>query len=63
LGPNEGQNKEMFDKYLKNVLLINHRAECIDIAREHHWGKEIQVCSNEVPGITKGHALKGRSFI
>jgi len=31
-------------------LLMNHRPECIDIL-----GKEIQVCSNEAPGVSIGH--------
>jgi len=26
-------------------------------------GKEIQVCSNEVPGVINGHDLRGHSFI
>jgi len=30
---------------------------------DHPWGKEIQVCSNEGPGVTNGHALRGHSFI
>jgi len=29
---------------------------------EHPWGKEIQVCSNEVPRVTNGHARRGHSF-
>jgi len=30
-GTEKGQNKENFDKSLKNVLLTNHWPECIDI--------------------------------
>jgi len=30
---------------------------------KHPWGKEIQVCSNEVPGVINGHALRGNNFI
>jgi len=30
---------------------------------EHPYGKEIQACSNEVPGVTNGHALRGHNFI
>jgi len=30
---------------------------------EHPWGKEIQVCSNEVPGVINGHTLRGHIFI
>jgi len=34
---------------------MNHWLECIDIfGREHPWGKEIQVCSNEVPRVKYG---------
>jgi len=30
---------------------------------KHPWGKEIQLCSNEVPGITNGHTdTKGTHF-
>jgi len=29
---------------------------------EHPWGKEIQVCSHEVPGVINGHALRGHNF-
>jgi len=24
---------------------------------EHHWGKEIKICTNEVPGVTNGHTF------
>jgi len=27
------------------------------------YDNEIQVCSNEIPGVTNGHALRGHSFI
>jgi len=27
------------------------------------WGKEIQICSNKLPGVTNGHDLRGHSFI
>jgi len=30
---------------------------------EHSWGKEIQLCSNEVPRVTNGHSLRGQIFI
>jgi len=30
---------------------------------EHPKDYEIQVCSNEVPGVTNGHALRGHNFI
>jgi len=40
---------------LKN-LLMNHWPEWIDIWFETSWGKGIQVCSIEVPGVTTGLA-------
>jgi len=30
---------------------------------EHPQDKEIELCTNEVPGITNGHALRGHSCI
>jgi len=30
---------------------------------EHPYDKGIQVCSNEVPGVTNGHTLRGHNFI
>jgi len=30
---------------------------------DHPYDKEIQFCSNKVPGVTNGHALKGYRFI
>jgi len=32
-------------------------------SREHSGGQEIQVCSNEVPGVTNGYVLRGPIFI
>jgi len=32
-------------------------------SKEHPRGKEIQVCSNEVPRVINGHALRGHIFI
>jgi len=29
----------------------------------HSWGKEIQDCSNTLPGVTTGHALRGHIFV
>jgi len=29
----------------------------------HPWGKEIQICSNKLPGVINVHALRGHSFI
>jgi len=31
--------------------------------REHPWGKEIQICSNEFPGVTHDLTLRGHRFI
>jgi len=30
---------------------------------KYSLGKDIQVCSNEGPGVTNGHALSGHNFI
>jgi len=29
---------------------------------EHPWDKEIQVCSNKLPGVTNDHALRGHTM-
>jgi len=42
---------------------MNNFPECIDICMGHPWGKEIQLCSDKLPGVTNGHALRGYSFI
>jgi len=42
-------------KTFKNLLLMNHELECIDIFfMEHPWGKEIQLYANEVPRVMYG---------
>jgi len=30
---------------------------------EYPWGKEIHICSNEVPGVINGHTLRGQFYI
>jgi len=27
------------------------------------WDKKIQICSNKLPGVINGHALRGHSFM
>jgi len=58
-----GPIRDKIRNILIDLLLMNHWLECIYIFMEHPWGKEIQVCANEVPGVTNGHALRGHSFI
>jgi len=50
--------------YLKNIPLTKQWPECIDIWYEAlHWDKQIQVCANKVPGVIKGPAPRGHSFV
>jgi len=51
-GPIRGKRMKKFDKFSKSLLLMNHWLECINVW--HAWGKEIQVCSNEVPRVMYG---------
>jgi len=42
---------------------MNHWPECIDFWRGASLGLGDTDCSNEVPGVTNGHALRGHNFI
>jgi len=59
-----GQTRGKIRNILINLLLMNHWPEyALIFGMEHPWGKEIQVCSNEVPEVINGHALRGHNFI
>jgi len=43
---------------------MNHWPECINInIMDNCWDQEIQICSYEVLGVKKGHALRGHVII
>jgi len=42
---------------------MNHLFKGIGIWHGTSLGLGIQICSNEVHGVTNGHALRGHSFI
>jgi len=62
LEPNNGQHKENFDKFSKIFSCTTDRNALI-FGMGHPWGKGIQICSNEVPGVINRHALRGNSVI
>jgi len=45
------QKRGKFWQIIKKILLMNHYFKCINMK------------SNEVPGVTNGHSLRGHSFI
>jgi len=63
LGPNKGQNKDIFDKTSKIFFSCTTGWNALIFGMEHPWDKEIQLYSNELPGVINGHALRGHSFI
>jgi len=42
---------------------MNHRTEYIAIWQGTSLGQGDSSCSNEVPGVTNDHTLRGHSFI
>jgi len=63
LGPNKGQNKKNIVQYSKIFFSLTTGRNALIFGMQHPWGKEIQVCSNKVPGVINGHALRGHNFI
>jgi len=64
-GPFWGPIKDKINKRLINLKKSHEplvRINALIFGMEHAWGKEIQVCSNEVPGVINGHALRGHNF-
>jgi len=47
---------------LKNLLLKNHWLKSLILGMEHPWDKEIQICTNIVPGVIDDHAPGGQFF-
>jgi len=54
LGANKGQNMENFDKSSKIFFSGTNGWNALIFGIEHHLGKEIQICSNEVPTVMYG---------
>jgi len=49
---------------LKKIFFSRTAAPNVTIFRkEQPYDQEIQLCSNEVPGVANGHALRGHNFI
>jgi len=67
LGPFWGPIRDKIRKMLINLnkvfFLLTAGRNALKFGVEHPWGKEIQFCSNEVPGDINGHALRGHNFI
>jgi len=47
---------------LLHIFLRTAASNGTIFSMEHPFDKEIQMCSNKVPGITNGHALRGHNF-
>jgi len=56
----------IYREMLKNSSskeLLHQMAQYLIFSMNDPWDKEIQVCSNRIPGVTNGNALRGRSII
>jgi len=47
----------------KILINLQKSSSALIFGMEHPWGKEIQLCSNKVSGVTNFHALKGDKFL
>jgi len=63
LADGDWPKKGNFHKSLKTLVLMNHYSKFINIWHGASLGPGDQDCSNEVPGVKHGRALRGHIFI